>query len=572
MALKKKIIKILKNLATLPIIVLYWSACVSGGELAGPYLAARHASNFGDFEASAHYNSQIIARDPTNLIAMEDLMIAYVAMGRMNSAINIVEGFQKIPSGSYFIHTIALTKSIYNKDFDNALEYLESDEANRSFLLTALTKAWVLAGKGEMESAINEFDKLGEDKALLSFAIYHKALLYFSQGDYAFVETMLKNYLDSGGTVTNRIIILLIRALIDLEKFGEANDYLIATFGKKVPLEFTDISNSIQKRRRLETPLIKNPREGVGEVFLTIAQIINSEKSDENTLVFARVAEFLLRDSHEATLLCAKILSEFEQYDLAAQTYDKISADSNLHQIAEIGRAKALSQAGDREVAINVLRNLTRDRPDSAAAFQELGNELRHFERYGEAAQAYTKALIINQEKKTENWILHYSRGMSFERLDDWENAEADFRAALRLQPNQPYVLNYLGYSLVEKQMKLEEALEMIKLAVSLRSDSGYIVDSLGWVLFRLKRYKEAVVQLERAAELMPVDPIINDHLGDGYWAVGRKREAKFQWKRALSFDPDEKEEIRIKKKLDVGLDKVLLEEGDEPILDVNNK
>jgi len=127
-------------------------------------------------------------------------------------------------------------------------------------------------------------------------------------------------------------------------------------------------------------------------------------------------------------------------------------------------------------------------------------------------------------------------------------------------------VLNYLGYSLVEKQEKLEEALEMIERAVEARPDSGYIVDSLGWALYRLGRYEEAVGHMERAAELLPVDPIVNDHLGDVYWAVGRRTEARFQWNRALSFDPEPEEAERIRRKLEVGLDAVLAEEGAEPL------
>ncbi|MEM6558130.1 MAG: tetratricopeptide repeat protein, partial [Pseudomonadota bacterium] len=152
-----------------------------------------------------------------------------------------------------------------------------------------------------------------------------------------------------------------------------------------------------------------------------------------------------------------------------------------------------------------------------------------------------------------------------------WESAEADFRAALELNPEHPQVLNYLGYSLVEKQIKLDEALSMIERAVERQPDSGYIVDSLGWVLYRLGRYEEAIGHMERAAELMPVDPVVNDHLGDVLWAVGRTTEARFQWRRALSFinddtqlqdiDPD-----RIRRKLEVGLDVVLVEEGAPPL------
>ena len=150
--------------------------------------------------------------------------------------------------------------------------------------------------------------------------------------------------------------------------------------------------------------------------------------------------------------------------------------------------------------------------------------------------------------------------------MDVWPKADRDFREALRLNPDQPLVLNYLGYSLVEKKIQLDEALIMIEKAVELRPESGFIVDSLGWVLFRMGRYDEAVPHLERAAQLEPIDPIINDHLGDGYWSVGRKREAHFQWRRALSFDPEEAEADRIRRKLEVGLDQVLQEEGAEPL------
>ncbi|MEO1239893.1 MAG: tetratricopeptide repeat protein, partial [Pseudomonadota bacterium] len=160
------------------------------------------------------------------------------------------------------------------------------------------------------------------------------------------------------------------------------------------------------------------------------------------------------------------------------------------------------------------------------------------------------------------HWVVHFARGITHEREDRWEEAEADFRKALELNPGQPQVLNYLGYSFVEMNTNMEEALELIEQAVEGRPDSGFITDSLGWALYRLGRYDEAVVHMERAVELEPVDPIINDHLGDVYWAVGRHREAEFQWHRALSFEPEEEDAERIRRKLEVGLDVVLEEEG----------
>jgi Flp pilus assembly protein TadD len=161
-----------------------------------------------------------------------------------------------------------------------------------------------------------------------------------------------------------------------------------------------------------------------------------------------------------------------------------------------------------------------------------------------------------------DDWVLYFYRGICHERSMDWAAAEADFRRALEMNPDQPQVLNYLGYGLVDRGEKLDEALGLIKRAVAADPDKGYIIDSLAWALFRLGRYEEALEPMERASLLVPVDPIVTDHLGDVYWMVGRKLEARFQWRRALSFEPTEKDAVRIRRKLEVGLDVVMQEEA----------
>jgi len=195
-----------------------------------------------------------------------------------------------------------------------------------------------------------------------------------------------------------------------------------------------------------------------------------------------------------------------------------------------------------------------------------LGDTLRREDAFAGAVEAYDRAVALYGGAQTSPWFVLYARGICQERLGNWAESEADLRAALALAPDQPQVLNYLGYSLVEKQVKLQEALSLIQRAETLRPQSGYIVDSLGWVLFRLGHYTQAVPHMERATELMPVDPIVNDHLGDVYWSVGRRLEAEFQWHRALSFKPEESEAIRIRRKLEVGLDQLLGEEGAPPL------
>ena len=242
-----------------------------------------------------------------------------------------------------------------------------------------------------------------------------------------------------------------------------------------------------------------------------------------------------------------------------------------MYHAAELGRADALRRAGKLEQSIEVLEQLTRSHGDLPVVHSTLGDILRGEEDFAGAIAAYDKALDLSTETTRSLWVLHYARGIAYERSGEGAKSEEDFRAALELNPEQPQVLNYLGYSMVEQNRNLDEALDMIERAVAASPTSGYIVDSLGWVLYRLGRYEEAVDQMERAVELIAVDPVVNDHLGDVYWAVGRQREAEFQWSRALSFikedDADgEADPDRIRRKIEVGLDVVLEEEGAPPL------
>jgi Flp pilus assembly protein TadD len=193
--------------------------------------------------------------------------------------------------------------------------------------------------------------------------------------------------------------------------------------------------------------------------------------------------------------------------------------------------------------------------PKTIGADVQLGDALRNKKRFEDAGAAYNEAI----ERATamglpDRWALFYDRGVAYERAGKWKEAEADLEHALELKPDQPLILNYLGYSWVDKGVKLDQGLKMVEKAVELRPEDGYIVDSLGWAHYRLGDYKAAVEHLERAVELVPSDPTINDHLGDAYWRSGRFVEARYQWRRALQFGPDRDDIHPIEVKLDQGL------------------
>jgi Flp pilus assembly protein TadD len=183
-----------------------------------------------------------------------------------------------------------------------------------------------------------------------------------------------------------------------------------------------------------------------------------------------------------------------------------------------------------------------------------LGTVERTRKQYEECAQTYGKGIATLEKAEKGHWQIFYFRGICFERAKQWANAEADFKKSLELFPDQPQVLNYLGYSWIDQGVNLEDGMKMIRRAVEQKPDDGYIVDSLGWAYYRIGNYEESTKHLERAVELRPEDPTINDHLGDVYWKVGRQLEAKFQWSHAKDLKPEPEELVKIEEKLRFGL------------------
>jgi len=314
-----------------------------------------------------------------------------------------------------------------------------------------------------------------------------------------------------------------------------------------------------------EFDVARSPVDGLASVFQMWAEALADEQNTQITLFYTRLALHLSPDMAAAALLAGEVLGMQGQYDLAVQAYGLVPPDDPMAISAAVGQANAESRSGQGDAAVARLQALAGANPDHVDIALALADMLRREARFAEAEQAYSRALaLLGDADRAGTWRLYFARGIARFQTDDWPGAEADFRQSLALDPDQADVLNYLGYSLVERRENLDEALEMIERAARITPNSGYIIDSLAWVYYRLGRYEDAVAPMARAVSLMPDDPILNDHYGDILWMVGRKREARFQWRRALSFGPEEDEFDRIRRKLDLGLDQVLAEEAAE--------
>ena len=536
----------------------------------GAYLAGRQALFDSDFAAAAKYYGIALLQDPQNPALMENVVFAQLALGRLERALPVAQRMQAAGVNSQVANLVQAGGLALSGDYD-ALLQRDVDTQGISPLVDGLLAGWAHMGAGAVSKALDQFDVVSEEKGLRGFALYHRALALASVGDFEGAETMFAADDGKLGLISRRAALARIEVLSQLGRNDEALAVMTQAFGGRLDPGLQNVADRLNAGDTLPFSVSASVQEGMAEVFFTVGAALNGEAADDYVLIYARMASALSPDHVEALLLSAELLDQLGRYELSVATYKQVPTEHPDYHAAELGRAEALRRAAKPEAAIEVLDQLSRNYPEQASVYSSLGDLLRQQEEYAQAVAAYDKALDYTEEDAASRWFLLYARGISHERLKNWEQAESDFRAALKLNPDQPQVLNYLGYSLVEKQIKLDEALEMIERAVAARPDSGFIVDSLGWVLYRLGRYDEAVGHMETAVELMPVDPVVNDHLGDVFWSVGRYLEAEFQWKRALSFvDPEdtdsEADPDRIRRKLEVGLDVVLAEEGAEPL------
>ncbi len=539
--------------------------------LVGAYLAARQASGSNDYRAAADYYTKALVRDPANLLLLESAAVAQLALGNLETAAPVARRLAEAMPENQVAQMVLLADQLVRKDYQAALDdYAAGREVGP--LMDGLVTGWAHLALGDVSEALVAFDAVMENPALAPFGAYHKALALALVGDFEGALGLLSGEEGPGMAPTKHGVIAQVEVLAQLERHDDALALMDKAFGADPDPQFAGIRARLQSSEGLPFSLVTGPADGLAEVFFTVAGALNGEAEDTYTLLYARIASALSPRHTDALLLTAAILERQAQYELATVAYNRIARDDPAFHMAELGRAEALRSSDRVDAAIEVLQQLAKSHADLPDVHRALGDILRNEERYDEASNAYDAAIANLPDQNESHWVLYYVRGITHERSDRWPEAEADFRKALALSPDQPQVLNYLGYSFVESGENLDEALDMIERAVAARPEDGFIIDSLGWAYYRLDRYADAVSPMERAAALTPVDPVINDHLGDVYWAVGRRIEAQFQWRRALSLDPEEDEATRIRRKLEAGLDVVLAEEGADPIAVANDQ
>ncbi len=526
---------------------------VIGQTVTGSYLAGRQAlTDLRTAEAASYFRSAA-EEDWENPIVVERSFIAYAANGQIEDSARVARHLLELVAPNDLASLVIGAQEVKERRYSAAIRDLESSGGDTFAGITGgILRAWALIGEGRTADADAALNEIGQG-GLEEFLVFHRAVMADIEGDSAKAIELAKKAYESDPFVA-RIVEAYARMLGNAGRFDEAED-VIAKFeseGLEHPL-VAAVKAKIDLKQR-PGPFAADIQAGAAEMFHSVGVALAREGSPEISAVFLRLGMYLDPSADVIDLVYAQLLDSAGQHDAANALYDSIPANSPMKPMAVVRAAENLDALGDRDEALRRLGNIVATNPNDLEALSVLGDMQRAAEKYTEAADTYTKALAVAGGDAPGDWRFYYVRGIAYERSKEWPKAEADFKRSLELNPDQPQVLNYLGYSWVDQGMNLLPALEMIEKAVAAAPNDGYIVDSLGWAFYRLGRFDEAVEQLELAVQLRSTDPEINDHLGDAYWQAGRKLEARFQWNIAASVDKDGNVKARVAEKLANGL------------------
>jgi tetratricopeptide (TPR) repeat protein len=413
---------------------------------AGAYLAARIAATEHDYRAAAEYFTRALVLDPANLGLMEGAMSSFVSAGQTDRAIPVATRIIQTAPSSQLANLVLIARDAQEGDWEDLLADLDAG-LSVGPLFDGLARAWALVGAGRMNDAIAAFDAVSENPGVSAFGFYHKALALASVGDFEGAAEMFSTAAGPQLRLTRRGTVAYAQVLSQLDRGADAVELLDRTFGVDLDPALAELRRQLAAGAPVSYGGIVSAREGLAESAFSIAGALNGEAADGYTLVYARIAQYLDPNHVDAVLLSASLLDDLGQYELATEAFAAVPPDHPFFHLAELGRAEALRSAGDVDAAIALLRALSESHADIPAVHVTLGDMLRREERFDEATPAYDRAIALFDEVEEAQWIVYFSRGITHEREDRWPEAEADFRKALELRPDQPQVLNYLGYS-----------------------------------------------------------------------------------------------------------------------------
>lgn len=528
----------------------------------GAFLAARTADVDHDYPTAIELYKKALQIEPGNPEIRQRLMISLLLNGDIKDGVKYANDLKGDPTVERITTIVRGMDAMRRGEFKTAESILKYDGPNDlDRMMNDLLLAWARVGAGRGKEGLAMVEKMKGPDWVRIFQNYNAGAIAIVNGDVKSARRHLNDaVLDKeGGATAPDTFMRAIMALARLEASqGNKQKALDAvSVGDNLLPNYAPLNalrDSIEKGEKQEQQ-VKSAEEGAAGVLFSVGGALNRDGAEDIVSLYLQTANALDSNSADTLVLLGGIAEKQNQMDRAIALYQKVPANSPMRRISELQLGLALAQGGKVDEARKHLQALITSDPRDVRSYLAYGSVLSDAKDYQAMADNYDKAVeVIGPLPGRADWSVFFQRGIAYERLKKWDQAEPNFRKALDLNPNQPQVLNYLGYSWIDMNRNLDEGLEMIKKAVELRPDDGYIIDSLGWAYFRLNRYNDAVDELERAAQIKAGDATINDHLGDAYWRVGRKLEAVYQWNRALASEPEEAQIPKIKEKVASGL------------------
>jgi len=522
------------------------------GNVAGNYLSGEFARSKGNMEDAIRYAQRVHRQQPENMTIAVQLEGMLLLQGKVEDALAVAkeihEASKKLPAKDPAKDPLAdllLTLDAMKNDKpDAAANQLNAAlEAGSTQLWVPLARGWVNIAQGKMDKPLAVSGGTTDAGRAAPLINYHLALINAQGG---FKEQAAKNFKEAVPDAKNPSL----RVMRQLIAFSDKNNSpkILAPVIKT----FRDANPGIKDDEDITA--ITTPKDGLAELLYSMGGLMYAAGGLNDAAIYLQLALYIKPGLTEASIALGDSYSELQYYALASDAYAQVPATNKYYSKGQLRIALNEERAGKEKEAIARLDNLAAQDTASPDALIAKGDVLRMHERFAEATDAYTQALKRIAKPQANHWSIYFARGSSFERQGKWPEAERDLQQALDLKPDQPDVLNYLGYGWLEHGEHITQARDMIAKAVKLRPNDPQIVDSMGWALYLHGDYKQATAYLEKAIELLPADPTVNDHLGDAYWRMGRKNEARFQWERSLTFAPEPKLADTIRKKLKDGL------------------
>jgi tetratricopeptide (TPR) repeat protein len=518
------------------------------------YLSARFAESEHDMPLAARYYGQSLKNDPGDEGLLSLAFFYATTSGDVEGAAKYAtQVIAKTPDDRGARLALAIVAFKHHNYAEARKQLALSSKGPFTSLTVPLFDGWAAAAEGDAAAAAADMKGLQSQKGAEGVSTFHAALIsdFLGKADQAATDY-------KAALTLNPLSPRVVEAYGNfLERQGDAAGAKafydkMSTTAALAPVVNAGLARIAAGKK--PDPMIRNAEDGAAEALFGIAASLSDQASADISILYLRMALYLRPDLALAQVLLADRFETLQKFQDAETIYAGIDSASPYHRMAAVEAAVNRERLGHKDEAVRDLRTLAEADQSDSETWIALGDAYRDMDKNDEAIDAYGRAEKALKTPSKRDWPLFYARAMAEDKAHHWDKAEADIDLALKLSPDQPELLNYLGYSWVDQGRKIPEALAMLEKARALRPYDGYIVDSVGWAYYRLGRYDDAAQTLQAAVLLVPGDPTINDHLGDALWKAGHKIDARFQWNHALTFGAEDDEKAAIEQKLKTGL------------------